>query len=155
MNADDIIDLRDLDDDTRTLLTAIGNVTKRSGITAHRLREIRESINQCASDFRFAKVVALEIKRIKYFFRNAKEGITLPMESSVRVPDHIPMGSLLTVHEYLQSEGLELELWRALGLEAEYRSRFGSVEQFWQSDKSLLEIYRDLSTIKKTQHEEE
>jgi hypothetical protein len=61
----------------------------------------------------------------------------------------IMAGDRLTIYEQMQrgNFGTPEQFWKKFGLGNAYRRKFSSDSQFWQSDKSLVEIYLELRTI--------
>lgn len=91
--------------------------------------------------------------RQKFFTKQYTDEVQkamLPM-STTRNVDELLAGDWLTGYEILQQEDPSgMRAWEKLGLGQEYAERFKTPEAFWQSDKSLLDIYRQLTADRDT-----
>ncbi|MHC4122708.1 MAG: class I SAM-dependent methyltransferase [Planctomycetota bacterium] len=101
--------------------------------------------------------ISTELLRLLGFTNNTYERQAY-LEKEIKKPlsitrdgDDIKPGDLLSIYEVLKRDfGNAKNLWRRLGLETEFREMFPDERSFWQTDKSLLEIYIELKSKKES-----
>jgi len=107
--------------------------------TQYNLLEIME-------DFDKAENTAREITLMIDELKSALVDILKPMESA-RNLDDLLIGEKLAVYELLRRQGKAADVWRKLGLYKEFRKKYKRDSNFWNSKKSLIEIYHELSEL--------
>ncbi|HEX3568513.1 MAG TPA: hypothetical protein VHT70_02440 [Candidatus Saccharimonadales bacterium] len=96
-------------------------------------------------NFNQARDIALHRTYNTQRYKHESFNTTQPM-STARDWKDMRVGDSMTVYEQLQRFDPDgMETWRKLGLEKQYVQRFKTPEEFWQSNDSLLDIYRQLS----------
>lgn len=104
----------------------------------------RYSKIEVLGDFRKANAVAFELKWSKDRLKEDLETITQPMNTA-RNPDEIVPGDILNLYELLRRNNKRaVDIWKKFGLEQQFRRRFPSDQSFWNSDLSLLDIFKML-----------
>lgn len=114
------------------LLDAIGQIhTPRIGL------------QDALKNFRRANSLAFDMKWSRDRLRQELETISKPMNTARNLDDMVA-GTIMTLYEVLRRDEKPVEMWRKVGLEKEYKKRFKTDSMFWNSDQSLIEIYRIL-----------
>ncbi len=94
-------------------------------------------------NFRRADSLASDMKWSKDSLQQDLETISKPMNTARNLNDLIAV-TRMTLYEILRRDEKPIEIWRKVGLEKEYRKMFRTDSVFWDSDRSLIEIYRML-----------
>lgn len=114
------------------LLDAIGQIHKP-----------RIDLQEALRNFRKANSLAFDMKWLRDRLQQQLEAISKPMNTA-RNLDDLTVGTILTLYEVLRRDEKPIEMWSKVGLEEEYRKRFRTDSAFWNSNQSLIEIYRTL-----------
>lgn len=106
----------------------------------------RYSKEEALESFRKANSTALNLRWSRDRLRQELETITQPMNTA-RNLDEMIAGDTLGLYELLRRDNKgAIDIWKKLGLEQQFRHRFPNDQAFWNSDLSLLDIYKLLKT---------
>lgn len=109
----------------------------------------RIELENVLHNFIEASCLAFEVKWSRDILHQNLETISKPM-NIVRSLDNLESRTTLILYEVLRRDKKPLEIWSKVGLEKEYRKRFRTDSVFWNSDLSLIEIYRMLKAEHRT-----
>ncbi len=103
---------------------------------------------EALTSFRKASSLAFEMKWNRDLLQRDLETITKPL-NTIRNPGDIRAGSELTLYEQFQRDNKNAaDIWKKAGLDQEFRKKFPTDKEFWDSPLPLVEIYKMLEAEK-------